>query len=266
MGELVWDQLGQRTFETGIDRGVLYRQDRIGVCWNGLTKINEKLADNSDPAVYFDGSKYLGEQLIGDYSATLNAITYPSEFLEFDGYTTLESGLIVDNQATRDFHISYRTWLGDDVSGVSRGYKIHLLYNLMAEASDVTYTTISSSVSPIEFSWDISSKPEALVGYRPTAHAIIDSRSLREDILEWVEGVLYGTDTTPPNLPPLQELVNLLLTYARFVVIDNGDGSWTASGPDEHFNMISATEFELLNVPAVYLNTVTYELSSEPLD
>lgn len=262
MAKLTWAQVGSRYFETGVDRGVLYLDDRSGVAWNGLTDVTENLSGDSLESLYFDGEKIGELPQEGSFSGKLTAITYPDEFLEFDGNIFLDNGLLVGNQASKRFHLSYRTLIGNDVDGPEHAYKIHILYNLTAVPSGVEYETIDDSVEPLDFEWDLDAIPEQVPGYRPTAHAIIDSRHLTPEVLADVESILYGTELEDPYLPTLAELTTHIAEWGLIIIEDNGDGSWTAHGPDEYFTMLDATTFQITDVNGIYLDSETYEVSS----
>lgn len=199
MAKLEWDKISDRTYETGLDRGVLYLPSAPGVyddgvVWNGLIGVDEQFNDDLTDSFYFDGIKYLDSYQMGDFTATLRAYTYPDEFLEFEGVEELGSGLFVDDQASKVFGMSYRTRIGSEVSGLNAGYQIHLLYNLTVTEDTYTYQNESPEPSVLEFQWTIYGLPEKVDSYRPTAHVILDSRYLNSDILATIERILYGTD------------------------------------------------------------------------
>jgi hypothetical protein len=194
MTKLLWDQMGERLFETGLDHGVLYLPNDAGVAWNGLVSVEEDLGDDTSTASYIDGIKYLDYPSFGDFAATLTAYTYPDEFLAFEGVTALSDGLYVDGQTSNRFGLSYRTLIGNDVAGDAFGYKIHLIYNLTATPQPVDYETLNDSPNPVEFTWSITAVPTKVPGFRPTAHLIFDSRYLDPTILAALETILYGDD------------------------------------------------------------------------
>lgn len=212
MTKLLWDKAGERLYETGLDRGVLYLSDGSGVPWNGLTGVDEDFSDDGGDPVYFDGIKQLDSPLIGNFSATLSALTYPDEFLDFEGTESLGNGLYVDNQVPKTFGLSYRTLVGNDALLTDYGYKIHLLYNLTASITGDSHETLGSSVNPVEFSWSIGSVPVEIAGYRPTAHLIFDSSRMVGTLLQSIEDILYGTALVNPRLPTIQELITLATT------------------------------------------------------
>lgn len=196
MTSLVWDKAGERLYEAGLDRGVLYKSDSSGVAWNGLVSVDEVLDDIAAEPRMFDGVKYLDEPVVGDFAATLTAFTYPDEFMEYEGIESMGDGLYVGDQQPKRFGLTYRTLVGNDVEGTDHGYQVHIIYNLTAVPSTLTYNTLSETVSPNNFSWSLTAVPELVPGFRPTAHFILDSRFLPGDILATIEDILYGSDET----------------------------------------------------------------------
>lgn len=209
MALLVWDQVADRLYETGISKGVLYEPDGNGVVWNGLTSVEEDDNNEVEP-VYFDGVKIDDVVTIGDFSGTLRAFTYPDEFLVYEGTIQDQTGFYLTGQPKSQFCLSYQTKIGNSVSGVDLGYKIHILYNLTAIPSTKTYKTMSLETDPIEFEWTLSSIPEDIENYRPTAHVIIDSRKFNSTKLAALGVILYGDSTHTAHLPTLQSLMTLL--------------------------------------------------------
>lgn len=207
MSRLEWDQVGERKFQTGVDRGVLYLSD-VTVPWNGLTGIEEVSSRKVQP--YFqDGMKYLNAQTLGHYEANLKAFTYPDQFERCLGVEANGNGVSFHDQLGETFGLSYRTLIGDDISGVEAGYIIHVLYNLTASPSSNSYSTMGGQVSPMEFSWNLSSTPEVFSSYRPTAHATIRSTDVDAGSLEAFEAVLYGSDGWDAYLPSITELASI---------------------------------------------------------
>jgi len=210
MSVLQWDLTGQRTFETGVDRGVLYLQDGTAYPWNGLTSLEEQFNAGAATPLYFDGIKYNEIVLISDFTAIMKAYTYPEEFNEVEGiYDIGEPGVYATAQQPKSFGLSYRTKIGSDVTQ-DEGYKIHVLRNLNAVPANVNYKTIGNSPEAIEFSWNLTAIPEQLPGFRPTAHLIFDSTKMDIDLLNTIEDVLYGTDVTEATLPSFAELIVLV--------------------------------------------------------
>lgn len=194
MTKLRWDQVGERLYEAGVNRGVLYLADDRGVSWNGLISVEEDMSDDSSEPVYFDGVKVNDAASTGDFSATLSALTYPDEFEEYEGVVELSDGVFVYDQDAKLFGLSYRTLIGNDSEGVDHGYKIHLVYNLTAVPGNKAYGTLSETPSPSQFTWELTGVPMRVSGHRPTAHVMLDSRFLNDDMLHAIENILYGTD------------------------------------------------------------------------
>lgn len=264
MTRLSWDDAGEKLFETGLDRGVLYLNDGTGVAWNGLTSFNEGDVIGLESYVY-DGLKIGNVSVPNGFVGDLSAYTYPDEFLSYIGVSTNEdiSGLQIPNQLGRkSFGLSYRTLIGDDVEGTDLGYKIHILYNLMAVADGVDYETLSDEIDPVEFSWSVLSTPEKLDGYKSTGHVIVDSRYLSEIRLSHLEDILYGTDTATPRLPSLETLLESVTDTFLVTITDHGDGSWTAEGPDDLVVMTDDTTFSITSTGASVIDPDTYEITS----
>jgi hypothetical protein len=262
MTRLLWDQVGERTYESGVDRGVLYLLDGTGVPWNGLISVNETISTSVSP-VYFDGNKYNEIISSGNYAAKLRAYTYPDEFSVFEGVYDDTSGFSVADQPPTRFHLSYRTKVNSDVEGEAQAYKIHILYNVTAVPSTKAYQTDSLTVSPIEFEWDISAVPSEVSGFKPTAHIIIDSRKIEPFLLEDVEELLYGSDDVDPRLPLAEGLAKFLRDWDRLIITSTSEGIWTAfSIKDGFIEMLDETTFQINNANAVYLDADTYEISN----
>lgn len=256
MAALSWDAAGSRTYEAGIDRGVLYLPDGTAVAWNGLTAVDED-AEESSQGFYLDGIKYADLPAPVDFQATLSVFTYPEEFVPFDGLAAMGNGLYVDNQRPETFNLSYRTRIGTD-SDPDAGYKIHLLYNLTATPRDLNSATTTDQNQLEELSWKLNAVPERLTSYRPTAHAIIDTTKMNRFMLAELEETLYGTDSTAPELPDLQSLVDDMSVWELITVIDNGDGTWSATGPDELVYLTSATEWQIDEVDVTFGGSAPY--------
>lgn len=261
MATIKWDMIGERFFETGVDRGVLYFPDGGGVPWSGLTSIEQKTSTSIE-SVYYDGVKFNDIVVAGDWSGTLRAYTYPEEFLEFEGIIAEQDGMYIAEQPQSLFHLSYRTRIGNDVDGVV-GYKLHLLWNLTAIPATRTYESLSLETSPIEFEWSLTSIPEEVDKYRPTAHVILDSRKFDPLLLADLEDILYGTVDRPPTMPSLKGLTSFVRKWERIIIQDNGDGTWTATSRIDGFiTMLDETTFQIDGANATYLDAETYELSS----
>lgn len=209
MAVLEWGTAGQRFFETGVDRGVLYPKIGNGVAWSGLLSVSEEPSGGEPKPYYFDGFKYLNLATAEEFSATIEAFSAPVEFGICDGTAAIHNGLFVTQQRRESFGFSYRTKVGNDVDGVDHGYKIHLVYNALSSPSQRNNATMGDSSEPITLSWGITTAPPPLSGFRPSAHFIIDSTKTEEAVLLELENILYGTSESDPYLPTISEIVSL---------------------------------------------------------
>lgn len=204
---LIWDSQGERSFELGVDRGVFYPKSGDGVPWNGLISVKEKI-NNADPTMYYiDGLRYYVDLPVFEYGATIEAFTYPDEFLEYSGFMEYRPGMYYDEQPIDTFGFSYRTKIGDGSYGSDIFYKIHLVYNAMAIPSERSYETINDSPGTSIFSWEIVTLPASnLSEALDTAHIVIDSRKVTGPQLKTLEDLLYGDGVNPPELPSPDEV------------------------------------------------------------
>ena len=210
MTALVWDQVGERRYETGVDRGVLYPPSGDAVPWNGLISINETVS-REVKSYYIDGIKFLDHHVPGSYAAKISAFTYPDEMDELIGTQEFSPGVFVhDQRSPKLFNLSYRTRVGNDLDGLDHAYKVHILYNLLATLDDVTHTTVGASVEPMAFSWSISGTPAQMLGIRPTSHISMDSRRISPALLDTIEELLYGAVGSEPSLPGLVDLLDMV--------------------------------------------------------
>ena len=218
MARLVWDQTGERLYETGVDRGVLYLLDNLGaysngVAWNGLTGVTESPSGAEATDLYADNIKYLTMRSTETFGATVEAYTYPDEFAECDGSASLADGVMIGQQSRKTFGLCYRTVVGNDVNGNDHGYKLHLIYGATASPSEKAYATINDSPEAITFSWELSTTPVNVTGFKPTASITIDSTKADPDCLAALEAVLYGGDEPSSNARlPLPDEVKTLMT------------------------------------------------------
>lgn len=218
MAMLVWDKTGEHFYETGIDRGVLYVQESgtypTGVAWNGLISVSESPSGAEANAVYADNIKYLSLMSAEEFGATIEAYTYPDEFMECDGSATLVTGVTVGQQSRKTFGMCYRTKLGNDVDLDEHGYKIHIIYGATASPSEKGYQTISDSPEAITFSWEVSTVPVNVTGMKPTASLVIDSTKADATKLQALEKILYGGDDGDGPRLPLPDEIKTLMTPA----------------------------------------------------
>ena len=214
MTKLVWDKTGERFYETGVKNGVLYPMvDGAypkGVVWNGLTAVTESPSGAEATPLYADDIKYLNLMSAEEFGATIEAYTYPDEFAECDGSATLGTGVTIGQQPRKTFGMSYKTTMGNDVDNDKHGYKLHLIYGAMASPSEKAYSTINDSPEAITFSWELTTTPVNVTGFKPTASLTIDSTKVEPDKLAAIEALLYGGDSTEAKLPLPDEIAAII--------------------------------------------------------
>ena len=230
MAKLVWDAIGEHLYETGVDQGVLYPWDSTqnaygtGVAWNGLTTITETPSGADFTAIYADNIKYLNLQAAEEFGGTIEAYTYPDEWMECDGSAEIATGAVIGQQARKSFGLCYRTKIGNDVDSSEHGYKLHIVYGCLATPSEREYQTINDSPEAISFSWEFQTTPVPVVdsngqpinGAKPTSIITIDSTKADATKLATLEGILYGTngssgqEGTAARLPLPAEVISTL--------------------------------------------------------
>lgn len=215
MAKLVWDNAGERLFETGVKNGVLYVQDEDGgymegVVWNGLTAVTESPSGAEETPLYADDIKYVVFYSNEEFGATIEAYTYPEEFEQCDGSAELGAGVKVGQQARRSFGLVYKTSLGNDIQGQDYGYKIHIIYGAKAAPSEKAYATVNDSPEAITFSWEVSTVPVPVEGFKPTSTVVIDSTKCDPARLAVIEGKLFGNDDDNAQLLLPDEIKTLL--------------------------------------------------------
>lgn len=214
MSKLVWDQTGERLYETGVKQGVLYVQEAgaypKGVAWNGLTAVTESPSGAEATPLYADDIKYLNLMSAEEFGATIEAYTYPDEFKVCNGEAELAPGVSLGQQTRKAFGMCYRTSIGNDVDGNDHGYKLHLIYGALAAPSEKAYATINDSPEAITFSWEITTTPVGVNGFKPTAYVVIDSTKVDEAKLAALEAKLYGSESEEATLPLPDEIATMM--------------------------------------------------------
>ena len=212
MPKIKWDQTGERLYETGVSKGVLYPYANNtyakGVAWNGLINVSESPEGAEATPLYADNIKYLNLMSAEEFKATIEAYTYPDEFAACNGEASLEEGVSIGQQKRSQFGLSYQTKIGNDVNS-ELGYKIHLIYGALAAPSEKAYATINDSPEAITFSWEISTTPVEVPGFKPTASLVIDSTKVDPTKLAEFEKKLYGDETNEAALPLPSEVAAL---------------------------------------------------------
>ncbi len=216
MAKLVWDESGKRLYETGVEKGVLYVQGengqyQQGVAWNGLTAVTESPSGAEPTALYADDIKYLELFSAEEFGATIEAYTYPEEFEACDGSASLGTGVTIGQQDRKAFGLCYRTVVGNDVKGNEHGYKIHLVYGAKAKPSEKAYATVNDSPEAVTFSWEVTTTPVNVAGFKPTASVTIDSTKIEAGKLKAIEDKLYGTESQEPTLLMPDEIKQMLV-------------------------------------------------------
>lgn len=261
MTTITWDGFGERFYEAGVSKAVFYGSDSRGVAWNGLISVQESTVDTVDP-LYFDGFKYADLVTLGDFEGVIKAFTYPDEFLPYCGDWEAKPGFFLTSQPKTRFGLAYRTEINNDLSE-SIGYKIHLIYNLIAVPADKTYETLSLDTDPIDLEWSVTAIPEEIDNFRPTAYVVIDSRKIDPFLLSDIEDIIYGTDTDEPKLPDLNGLISFVQKWGRLIITDLGNGVWRADSPiDGVITMLDATTFQIVSDTASFIDADTYTISS----
>ena len=221
MSRIKWDNTGERYYETGVKNGVLYPMQTAGtytkgVAWNGLTTVTESPSGAEATPLYADDIKYLNLMSNEEFGCTIEAYTYPDEFAECDGSAALATGVMIGQQKRKTFGLCYRTSLGNDVEGTDYGYKLHLVYGCLAAPSEKAYATINDSPEAITFSWEVSTTPVNVSGFKPTSQITIDSTKADPTKLAELEAILYGSDEggsgsgVDPRLPLPDEVATLM--------------------------------------------------------
>lgn len=216
MPKLVWDNTGEKLYETGVKNGVLYVQEAgaypKGVVWNGLTAVTESPSGAEATPLYADDIKYLNLYSAEEFGATIEAYTYPDEFAVCDGSASLAEGVYIGQQTRKSFGMCYTTMVGNDTDGAAHGYKLHLIYGAMAAPSEKAYATINDSPEAITFSWEVTTTPVNVTGHKPTASITIDSTKVDKEKLAALEAVLYGSESEEARLPLPDEIANMMKT------------------------------------------------------
>lgn len=215
MARLIWDEVGQRFFETGVKNGVLYVQDddgsyKNGVVWNGLTAVTESPSGAEETPLYADDVKYLTLRSAEEFGATVEAYTYPEEFEQCDGSASIADGVTIGQQARRAFGLCYRTSVGNDIQGQNYSYKLHLIYGCTVAPSEKSYSTINDNPEAITFSWELSTVPVPVDGFSPTASLVIDASKVDKGKMQQLEDALFGDETNEAKLLLPNEIMELL--------------------------------------------------------
>ena len=215
MAKLVFNNVGERLFETGVKNGVLYVMGddgayENGVVWNGLTAVTESPSGAETTPLYADDVKYVVIYAAEEFGATVEAYTYPEEFEQCDGSAAISEGITIGQQTRKSFGMCYKTSVGNDVQGQDYGYKIHIIYGAKAAPSEKSYSTINDSPEAVTFSWELSTVPVPVEGHNPTATMVIDSTRVPAEKMTLIEAKLYGSEDSEATLPLPNEILELI--------------------------------------------------------
>ena len=216
MSRLIWDAIGEKFYEMGTKMGVLYpmKEDgsyENGVAWNGLTAVTESPSGAEETKLYADDIKYASLRSAEEYAYTIEAYTYPEEWEPCDGSAQVATGVTIGQQKRKGFGFSWVTTVGNDVSD-EVGKKIHIAWNSTASPSEKSYASINDSPDAITFSWECSTSPVNVSGFRPTSHMEIDCSKLKADTVKAIEDKLWGTENAEATLPTPEEIITLVTT------------------------------------------------------
>lgn len=239
-----WDS-EPRLYEQGVSQGIFYPGNSAGVPWNGLTSVTET-GDASEESQYIDGQKYRNKVPDLDFAGTIVAFTYPDEFLPYDGFNGAASG-----QARDLFGLSYRTL-----------HEIHLVYNVLVQPSSNAYSTVNDNATPIAFSWNFTTLPVDIPGGKSSAHLVVMTDYASQDAISNLEDIIYGSDTDDPRLPDPSEVLEIFESNTTVRITDNGDGTWTATGPDSAVSMTDSITFQINWPSAIFIDDTSYTISS----
>lgn len=256
MYRISWDDADRRYFSTGIDRGVLYPSDEIGVAWNGLVSVNEAPSGSDSSSIFYDGSKIFTTQGVEGFSGTIQAYTYPREFQSVDGNVDFLTGQGMDS-----FGFSYRTIVANGVDDFPTRHLIHLVYNAKVSSTQRSNQSSTNTPGANLFSWNFVTA-SIKMGNREGSHLVIDTGMASPEALSELEDLLYGTDTSLPNLPSPDDVIDIFQRHSLLKITDHGDGTWTAEGPDHIVRMVTETMFEINWPSVIYIDSETYEVSS----
>lgn len=260
MTRLVWGEVGQRYYEAGVDRGVLY-VDGEGYAWNGLVSVDESPSGGEARAYYIDGVKYLNIASKEEFEATLDAIYSPPQFDACDGVGQLRPGLFATQQRRKEFGLSYRTGIGSDTDP-NRGYKIHIVYNALAAPSSRSRKSLNDSPEVEPLSWSITTKPVMIPEMGRSAHLMVDTTTAPAYAVEQLELMLYGSEMSDPRLPDPDEVVGLFTDPSPFMVTDLGNGLFELSGSGLAVNPLGNSMYEITAETITAIDANTAQISS----
>jgi hypothetical protein len=240
---VTWDD--DPSYSLGVNSGVLYPQNSPGVAWNGLISVIDS-GDEAPTALYLDGQKVGDRSVPSTFSGTISAFMYPDEFEPCIGVSDR-----VSSQPRQPFGFTYRS-----------NNELHLVYNAIVAPSSDEYSTLGESPTALAFSWDFTTLPVDIPAGRPSAHLVVMVDYAQPDALSDLEDLLYGDDENEPSLPLPSDVTAIFESYTTLQITDNGDGTWTATGPDDVITMLDDVTFQIAWPSAIFTGTTTYTISS----
>jgi hypothetical protein len=263
VSRVVWDATGERFYETGVDRGVLYVGDNPGVPWNGIVSVDENPSGGDANPFYLDGVKYLNRPRREEHEFTLEAFYSPLEFDVCDGWGAYLTGVLVGQQRRQPFGLVYRTAIGNDVDGQLHGYKIHIIYNALAKPADNKHATENDQLTVTAISWSCTTTPVPIPGFMNSSHLVVDSTQVSPISLSSLEDILYGTDSSDPRLPTPIEISELFTDATPLTVTDSGDGeTFTIDGSELAVHEGPTDTFTITSSGVTVISGGTVEITS----
>lgn len=261
---LTWSNAGQRFYEVGVDRGVLYVDDDPGVAWSSLVSVEESPSGGEAKSYYLDGVKYLNLSEREEFEGSISAFYSPAEFDVCDGIRSVRPGLSATQQRRKAFHLTYRTRIGNDVDGETHGYKIHILFNARVQPTQHTYSSIGENVDPDALSWSISSKPIWIPGIGYSSHLIVDSTVATPYSVQTLEDILYGDESHFPRMPTVEDILDIFDdTTDPLIVTDLGDGVFSIFGSSSAVHFIEGDTWEVVGDTVVLVGADGATITSE---
>lgn len=262
MAALTWNSIGERFFNSGVDRGVLFVEGLSGVAWSGLTEVTKNTTGTAPRPYYMDGIKYLNYPTPGELEGSISAFYSPPQFDHCDGSPSDGLPVKVGQQSRRTFSLAYRTLIGNDVEGARRGYKIHLIYDALAEPSDQTSSSLTNDPEAAPLSWTFSTQARPTFERLPTSHLEVTTLTSTPEQIAALEATLYGTPTTNPRMPSPNEVLGMMGENAKLTVVLHGDGTFTVIGEEGFIHRINSEVYQLassqISVPSNGHYTITY--------
>jgi hypothetical protein len=259
--KLVWNTPGERYFETGVDRGVLYI-DGEGHAWSGLVSVDESPSGGENRSYYLDGIKYLTLSSREEYSATVSAYYSPPAFDACDGLSEIRSGLFVANQRRKSFGFSYRTRVGNDIDSINHGYKIHIVYDAVAAPSNRSYQSISNEPEASLLTWSVITKPRVIPEASLSSHIVVDTTKASPFSVSELEDILYGTDLSAPRLPDPEEIISIFTDSSEFAVTDLGNDMFSITGSDLAVLSLGNSRYQITSDNVVPVDADRAQISS----